>query len=79
MNLLVKQFEQQQQQAQTQPGMPAPDQAELRKYALNQLQSMEVLKNAAVNAGLDKDSGSPCFRDLARTDAVNQAQYESTS
>ena len=30
-NLLVKQFEQQQQQAQTQPGMPAPDQAELRK------------------------------------------------
>ncbi len=55
-NLLVKQFEQQQQQAQTQPGMPAPDQAELRKYALNQLQSMEVLKNAAVNAGLDKDS-----------------------
>lgn len=51
-DLLAKQFGQQ--AAQTEPGAPAPDQAEIRKYALNQLQSMEVLKNAAIAAGLDK-------------------------
>lgn len=53
--LLVKEIEQQQQAQQAaQPGAPQPDRAEIRKYALNQLQSVEVLKNAALKAGLDK-------------------------
>lgn len=54
-DILVKEIEQQQRaQQEGQPGAPQPDTAAIRKYALNQLQSVEVLKNAAIAAGLDK-------------------------
>ncbi len=54
-NRIAQQVKALQQQAAAQPDAPAPDAEQLRQYALKQLQATEVLKAAALRAGLDKN------------------------
>ncbi|WP_082890752.1 hypothetical protein [Eikenella longinqua] len=54
-NRIAQQVKTLQQQAPAQPGEPAPDAEQLRQYAVKQLQIDEVLKAAAIRAGLDKN------------------------
>lgn len=54
-NILLEDIQRQQQMQQQMPGAPTPSPEELKANVQRQLQIVEILKNAALNAKLDQD------------------------